>query len=42
MIQKNNSVPSAETKDDSSTNAQTSSISPNNAKPYVGGSFFKS
>ena len=35
MIQQNNSVPSAETKDDSSTKADVPTSSPNNAKPYV-------
>ena len=38
MEQKNNSVTSAETKDDSSTIADVTTSSPNNAKPYVSGS----
>jgi len=37
MEQKNNSVSSAETKDDSSTKADVTTSSPNNAKPYVSG-----
>lgn len=39
MEQNNNSIPSAGTKDDSSTKADVKTSSPNNAKPYVGGSF---
>jgi hypothetical protein len=35
MEQKNNSVSSAETKDDSSTIADVTTSSPNNAKPNV-------
>ena len=40
MIQKINSVTSAETKDDSSTIADVTTSSPNNAKPYVGRRLF--
>lgn len=36
MIQKINSIPSAETKDDSSTIADVTTSSPNNAKPMLG------
>jgi hypothetical protein len=39
MIQQNNSVTSAGTKDDSSNTVEQHSSSPNNAKPNVGGSF---
>jgi hypothetical protein len=39
MEQKNNSVSSAETKDELSANAEVTTSSPNNAKPYVGGRF---
>jgi hypothetical protein len=39
MNQKMNSVPSAETNDEVSTNTEVSMSSPNNAKPNVGGSF---
>jgi hypothetical protein len=35
MIQNNNSVPSAETKDDSSNVADVTTSSPNNAKPLL-------
>ena len=37
MEQKNNSVPSTETKDDSITIADVTTSSPNNAKPNVSG-----
>ena len=40
MEQKINSVPSAETNDEVSANVEVSSVSPNNAKPNVGSSFF--
>jgi hypothetical protein len=40
MEQKLNSVTSAETKDDSSTIADVTTSSPNNAKPNVGRSVF--
>lgn len=40
MEQKLNSVTSAETKDDSSTKADVTTSSPNNAKPNVGRSAF--
>lgn len=40
MEQKNNSVTSAGTNDDSSTKADVTTSSPNNAKPYVSGSAF--
>lgn len=40
MIQKNNSVPSAETNDDSSNVADVTTSSPNNAKPLVSRRFF--
>ena len=39
MIQQNNSVTSAGTKDDSSNTVEQHSSSPNNAKPYVARSF---
>ena len=39
MEQKNNSIPSAGTKDDSSNVADVTTSSPNNAKPYVASSF---
>ena len=39
MKQKNNSVSSAETKDELSTKDDVATSSPNNAKPNVGGSF---
>jgi hypothetical protein len=39
MEQKNNSVTSAGTNDDSSNVAYLTTSSPNNAKPYVSGSF---